>query len=84
MIEYQQAKRSYYRFEDRVAQTLRATIRRLELNQLNFEQQRLAVVGAIDQVVLNDEIFALSEQRGDLQAGMRCLCRRFCLWGNQC
>ena len=65
LIEYQQAKRSYYRFEDRVAQTLRATIRRLELNQLNFEQQRLAVVGAIDQVVLNDEIFALSVQRGE-------------------
>ena len=65
LIEYQQAKRSYYHFEDRVSQTLRATIRRLDLNQHNFEQQRLAVIGAIDQVVLNDEILALSEQRGE-------------------
>lgn len=65
LIEYQQAKRSYYRFEDRIARDLRSTIRRLELNQLNFEQQRLAVIGAIDQVVLNDEILTLSEQRGE-------------------
>ena len=65
LIEYQQAKRSYYRFEDRIARNLRGTIRTIVLNRLNFEQQRLAVLGAIDQIVLNDEILTLSEQRGE-------------------
>ena len=65
LIEYQQARRSYYRFVDRVSQSLRATIRTIELNKLNFEQQRLAVLGAIDQTVLNDELLTLSQQRGE-------------------
>ena len=65
LIEYQQAKRSFYRFEDRVAQNIRATIRTMNLNKLNFEQQRLAVLGAIDQIVLNDEILTLTEQRSE-------------------
>jgi hypothetical protein len=65
LIEYQQARRSYYRFEDRIARNLRGTIRTIDLNRLNFEQQRLAVLGAIDQIVLNDEILTLAEQRGE-------------------
>ena len=65
LIEYQQARRSYYRFVDRLSQSLRATIRTIELNKLNFEQQRLAVLGAIDQTVLNDELLTLSQQRGE-------------------
>jgi hypothetical protein len=52
LIEYDQARRSYYRFEDRIAQLLRDTIRRVELNQLNFELLRSAVRVSISQVEL--------------------------------
>jgi hypothetical protein len=52
LIEYDQARRSYYRFEDRIAQGLRDTIRRVELNQLNFELLRSAVRVSISQVEL--------------------------------
>ena len=64
LIEYQQARRAYYRFVDDVSEELRDTIRSMEANRLNFEQQRLAVLGAIDQIVLNTEIQTLTEQRG--------------------
>ena len=67
LIDYQQARRSYYQFIDRVSQSLRSTIRTLELNQLNFETRRVAVLSAIDQIVLNDEIRTLSEERGEAQ-----------------
>jgi hypothetical protein len=50
LIEYQQARRRYYIFEDGVAQSLRAEIRQIELNQLNFELLRAAVVLATEQV----------------------------------
>ncbi len=52
LIEYQQARRSYYRYVDAVAQSLRSTIRSLEVNQLNFELRRAAVEVAIAQVEL--------------------------------
>jgi hypothetical protein len=52
LIEYQQAKRSYYRFRDGVAQGLRATLRTVELNRLNFELLRSATIVAIAQVEL--------------------------------
>ena len=64
LIEYQQGKRSYYQFVDQVLQGLRGTLRQLDVNSLNFEQQRIAVLGAIEQIVLNDEIQTLTEQRG--------------------
>jgi hypothetical protein len=51
-IEYQQARRNYYEFVDRVAQGLRETIRTIDLNQLNFELRRAAVQVAIAQVEL--------------------------------
>ena len=69
LIEYQQARREYYRFEDFVAISLRNTIRLIELNQLNFEERRVAVLSAIDQVVLNDQIQKLREERGQ-EAGV--------------
>lgn len=50
LIEYQQARRRFYAFEDGVAQTLRAELRQIELNQLNFELLRAAVVLATEQV----------------------------------
>ena len=64
LIEYQQAKRSYYAFMDGVAQSLRGTIRTIERNRVNFEQRRIAVLSAIEQVVLNDQISKLREERG--------------------
>jgi hypothetical protein len=52
LIEYQQARRAYYQFTDRIAQGLRDSIRTLELNQVNFELRRAAVQVAIAQVEL--------------------------------
>jgi len=64
LIEYQQARRGYYAYVDAVAQGLRTIVRTIDLNQLNFEERRIAVLSAIDQVVLNDEIQKLREDRG--------------------
>lgn len=52
LIEYQQARRDYYEFVDRIARGLRETIRTIELNQINFELRRAAVQVAIAQVEL--------------------------------
>ena len=52
LIEYEQARRSYYRFEDRVSQSLRNTLRTINLDQVNFELRRAAVAIAIAQVEL--------------------------------
>lgn len=56
LIEYQQARRSFYTFEDGVARTLRQELRTLTANQLNFELQRFAVLQAAEQITLNDDI----------------------------
>ncbi|MEM7316199.1 MAG: TolC family protein, partial [Planctomycetota bacterium] len=53
LIDYQRARRNFYRFEDGVAVSLRDIIRRLEINQINFELQRAAVEVAISQVELS-------------------------------
>lgn len=50
LIEYQQARRDYYAFVDRVSQQLRSGLRQIELDQANFELRRAAVRVAIDQV----------------------------------
>lgn len=50
LIEYQQARRNYYRFEDAVAAQLRAILRQIELNQVNFELRREALRVAVAQV----------------------------------
>ena len=52
LIEYQQARRSFYAFEDQIARGLRDSLRTVELNQLNFELRRAAVQVAIAQVEL--------------------------------
>ena len=67
LIDYQQAKRNYYQYIDGVSQTLRGALRTLMLNELNFESRRIAVLSAIDQIVLNDEIQTLVEERGTAQ-----------------
>lgn len=64
LIEYQQARRNFYAYEDFVTSSLRDTIRTIELNQLNFEERRIAVLSAIEQIVLNDEIRRFREERG--------------------
>jgi hypothetical protein len=51
-IEYQQARRTYYQFRDRVSQGLRSTLRQTRLNEINFELRRAAVLVAISQVDL--------------------------------
>lgn len=53
LIEYQQARRSYYNFEDSVAAQLRGQLRQLASFQINFELNRLAVLEAARQVMLN-------------------------------
>jgi hypothetical protein len=64
LIEFQQARRSFYAFEDTISSSLRSTVRTIDLNQLNFEERRIAVLSAIEQVVLNDELQKFREERG--------------------
>lgn len=52
LIEYQRSRRDYMLFEDRVSQSIRNTLRIVELSQVNFEVRRAAVQGAIAQVDL--------------------------------
>ncbi|MCO6455440.1 MAG: hypothetical protein J5I93_09090, partial [Pirellulaceae bacterium] len=68
LIEYQQARRSYYRYVDQVSQGLRGTIRQVELNQLNFEARRVALLASINQVELTSEIQTLTGERGQAQS----------------
>jgi len=56
LIEYQQARRGYYVFQDQVAQGLRQIIFNINLNQVNFELRRQAVRGAIRQLELAQEV----------------------------
>jgi hypothetical protein len=69
LIEYQQARRNYYAFVDGITRSLRGTLRIIDLNQINFEVRRFAVLSAIDQVVLNDQIQKLREEQG-LESGV--------------
>ena len=59
LIDYQQSRREYYAYEDHVSQNLRATLRAMRQDQLDFEIRRTAVHIAIDQV--NQAWLALSE-----------------------
>ncbi len=52
LIDYQFARREYDEFEDRISQSLRNTLRIVQLSQLNFELRRSAVQTAISQVDL--------------------------------
>lgn len=61
LIEYQQAKRTYYQYEDNVWTTLRSQLRALHQNQLNFELQRYAVRIAASQITLNEDIRQINE-----------------------
>ena len=50
LIEFQRARRDYMRFADTINQSLRNTLRIIDLSQLNFELRRWAVRIAIEQV----------------------------------
>jgi hypothetical protein len=64
LIEYQQARRNYYLFEDAIVRGLRQQLRTIAANQLNFELQRFAVTQAAEQILLNDDIRARQEATG--------------------
>lgn len=51
-IEYQRARRDYMLFEDRILQSLRNTLRLVNISQLNFELRRSAIQIAISKVDL--------------------------------
>lgn len=64
LIEYEQAKRSYYGFEDSVWQGLRSTVRQLQANRINFELSRQSVRIAATQLELNEDIRSFRDARG--------------------
>jgi hypothetical protein len=61
LIEYQQARRSYYTAEDAISRSLRTTLRTMETNRINFEFQRYSVIVAAEQIDLNEDIRVLRE-----------------------
>lgn len=50
LINYQRARRGYMLFEDQISQSLRNTLRIIDLSQINFEIRRAAVLVAVSQV----------------------------------
>lgn len=66
LVEYQQARRTYYRFRDGVHQQIRNSLRQLNVDQSNFELRRAAVRVAITQVDLTR--LRLSEPARPVQA----------------
>jgi len=50
LISFQQAKRTFYRYEDEINASLRSTLRTIEQNQLGFELDRAAVLVAISKL----------------------------------
>jgi hypothetical protein len=53
LIEYQQARRNFYNFEDSVAQQIRAQLRAIISFQINFELNRMGVLEAAKQIMIN-------------------------------
>ena len=64
LIEFDQARRSYYRFEDGLWQLLRGQLRQVLTNQINFEFGRQSVRIAAEQLELNEDIRAFRDARG--------------------
>lgn len=50
LIRYQQARRTFYQFEDEVSRNLRQVLRTIELNRVLFELNRMSIQVAIKQV----------------------------------
>jgi len=53
LIEYQRARRDYMLFEDRINQSLRNTLRVIDLSQINFEISRASIYVSFSQVDLS-------------------------------
>ncbi|MFM9115771.1 MAG: hypothetical protein ACKOU6_06370 [Planctomycetota bacterium] len=68
LIEYQQAKRSYYQFVDNLSRGLRLVLRTLDTNLVNFEFQRFAVSVAAEQNDLNTELLSRPGDTGPTAA----------------
>jgi len=66
LIQYQQAKRSYYQYEDSIWTSMRSTLRQLRQNQLSFEIQRFAVQNAALQISVNEDIRQINETLGQV------------------
>lgn len=64
LIEYQQARRNYYRFEDGIWANMRATLRIIRQRQLAFEIQRFAVQTATQQIGVNEDVRQINETLG--------------------
>ena len=69
LISYEQRKRDYYQFEDAIWQTLRAEIRQLMRDRLQFEYGRKQVSIAADQIELNADLRDLREASGQAGTG---------------
>lgn len=64
LVEYQQAKRNYYRFEDSIWLNLRTVLRTIRQRQLAFEIQRFAVQTAAQQIGVNEDVRQINETLG--------------------
>jgi hypothetical protein len=61
LVEYQQAKRAFYTYEDSIWQTLRSELRNIRFSQYNFELQRYAVRVAAEQIIVNEDLRQIRE-----------------------
>jgi hypothetical protein len=66
LIRYEQAKRSYYNYEDSVWQLLRSEVRQLQANRFTFELGRELIRNSAEQIELNADQRALREARGQI------------------
>jgi len=64
LIEFDQARRIYYEFEDSIWRVLRGQLRQVLTNQINFEFGRQSVRIAAEQLELNEDIRGFREARG--------------------
>lgn len=68
LIDYQQARRQYYAFEDEVSEALRTTLRSLHLAPLEFELQRAAVNTAITRTIRHQVELEMGRETGPTAA----------------
>ncbi len=64
LIEFDQARRGYYEYEDGIWQVLRGQIRQLQVNRISFEYGRQSVRIAASQIALNEDIREVRDARG--------------------
>lgn len=69
LITYQRARRNYMLFEDQISQSLRNTLRIVDLSQVNFEIRRAAVLVAVSQVT-QARLRLVEPPKGPVAAGV--------------